>query len=166
LEAAIRNDNPVVYLEHKGLFPMKGEVPEGELLVPIGQAKVVREGKDLTMISYSATLIKCLEAAETLARDGIFTEVIDLRTISPIDKETILASVAKTGRLLIAHEAVKQGGVGAEISAIVAEEGIGWLDAPIVRVAAPFVPVPFSPQLEKLYRIFPEQIVAAARGII
>jgi pyruvate/2-oxoglutarate/acetoin dehydrogenase E1 component len=166
LESAIRSDNPVIYLEHKGLFPMKGEVPEGEALVPIGKAKIAREGKDLTMVSYSATLLKCLEVAEILAQEGISTEVVDLRTISPIDKATVLASVAKTGRLLIAHEAVKQGGVGAEISAIVAEEGIGWLDAPIARVAAPFVPVPFSPELEKFYRIFPEQIVAAARAIL
>jgi pyruvate/2-oxoglutarate/acetoin dehydrogenase E1 component len=166
LKSAIRSDNPIVYFEHKSIFSIKGEVPDGELLVPIGKARVAREGTDLTMVSYSATLVKCLEAAEILSKEEISTEVIDLRTISPIDKETILTSVAKTGRLLIAHEAVKQGGVGAEISAIVAEEGIGWLDAPIARVAAPFVPIPFSPQIEKLYRIFPEQIAAAARAIL
>jgi pyruvate/2-oxoglutarate/acetoin dehydrogenase E1 component len=167
LKSAIRSDNPVIYFQHKSLFPVKGETPEDkELLVPIGKAVVSREGNDLTMVSYSATHIKCLEAAELLSKEGISTEVIDLRTISPIDKETILSSVAKTGRLLIAHEAVKQGGVGAEISAIVAEEGIGWLDAPIARVAAPFVPIPFSPELDKLYRIVPEQIAAAARAIL
>jgi pyruvate/2-oxoglutarate/acetoin dehydrogenase E1 component len=167
LKSAIRSDNPIIYLQHKALFPVKGETPEDEeLLVPIGKAVVSREGNDLTMVSYSATHIKCLEAAELLSKEGISTEVIDLRTISPIDKETILSSVVKTGRLLIAHEAVKQGGVGAEISAIVAEEGIGWLDAPIARVAAPFVPIPFSPELDKLYRIVPEQIAAAARAIL
>jgi pyruvate/2-oxoglutarate/acetoin dehydrogenase E1 component len=166
LKTAIRSDNPVVFLQHKSIFSIKGEVPKGKVLVPIGKAKVAREGKDLTMVSYSLTLSKCLEAAEILAKEGISTEVIDLRTISPIDKETILASVAKTGRLLIAHEAVKQGGVGAEIAAIVAEEGIGWLDAPIARVGAPFVPIPFSPQLERLYRIFPEQIADVARAIL
>ena len=166
LGSAIRADYPVIYLEHKGLLQMKGDVPDGEYLVPIGKAAIVREGTDLTMVSYSATLAKCLDAAETLAKEGISSEVVDLRTISPIDKETILTSVAKTGRLLVAYEAVKQCGFGAEISAILAEEGIGYLDAPIVRVAAPFVPTPFTPALEDLYRIHPEQIVDAARAMV
>ena len=111
LKAAIREDNPIIYFEHKALFSMKGEVPEEEYLTPIGKAKVVKEGSDVTLVSYSMTMNLCVKAAELLAKDGISAELIDLRTISPLDKETILESVAKTTRLAIAHEAVKQGGV-------------------------------------------------------
>lgn len=163
LKAAIRDDNPVLYFEHKTLFPMKGEVPEGDHLTPIGKAKVVREGSDVTLVSYSKTMTLCVEAADTLEKEGVSVELIDLRTISPIDRETILNSVAKTSRLAIAHEAVKQGGVGAEISAIVAEEAIDCLDAPIVRIGAPFTPVPFARSLEQEYRITPAKIAAAVR---
>jgi len=166
LKAAIRSDNPVIYFENKTLFGVKGEVPEGEILVPIGKAKVTREGTDLTIVSYSASHVKCLEAAETLEKEGISAEVIDLRTLSPIDKDTILTSVEKTGKLMIVHEAVKQGGLGAEIAAIVAEEGVGYLDAPIVRVAAPFVPVPFAPTLEELYKISSNTVVEAAKKLL
>ena len=166
LETAIRADYPVIYLENKSLFQRKGEVPEGEYLVPMGKAAVVREGRDITMIAYGSSVDKCLDAAEQLEKEGILAEVVDLRSLSPIDKETILTSVAKTGRLLIAHEAVKQCGVGAEIAAIVAEEGLDDLDAPIVRVAAPFVPVPFSPALEDQYRIHGQQIAQAARKLL
>jgi pyruvate dehydrogenase E1 component beta subunit len=163
LKAAIRDDNPVLYFEHKVLFPMKGEVPEGDHLTPIGKAKVVREGSDVTLVSYSKTMTLCIEAVDTLEKEGVSVELIDLRTISPIDRETILNSVAKTSRLAIAHEAVKQGGVGAEISAIVAEEAIDCLDAPIVRIGAPFTPVPFARSLEQEYRITPAKIAAAVR---
>ncbi|NLB84044.1 MAG: alpha-ketoacid dehydrogenase subunit beta [Synergistaceae bacterium] len=166
LKSAIRDDNPVIYLEHKQLFPMKGEVPEGEHLVPIGKANVVKEGKDVTLVSWSMTMNLAIKAAQTLEKEGISVELIDLRTISPLDKETILNSVAKTSRLAIAHEAVKQGGVGAEISAIVAEEAIDCLDAPIVRVGAPFTPVPFARSLEQAYRITPEKIAAGIRGMM
>ncbi|MBE3579350.1 MAG: alpha-ketoacid dehydrogenase subunit beta [Caldanaerobacter subterraneus] len=159
LKAAIRDDNPVIYFENKVLYKEKGFVPEGEFLTPIGKAKVVREGKDVTIVSYSIMLKNSLKAAEILEEEGISVEVIDLITISPIDKETILKSVAKTRRLVVAHEAVKQGGVGAEIAAIVAEEGLDYLDAPILRFGAPFVPIPFSPALEKLVRVYPEDIV-------
>lgn len=159
LKAAIRDDSPVFYFENKILYREKGPVPEGELIVPIGKANVVKEGKDVTIISYSIMMKKAFEAADSLAKDGIDAEVIDLRTISPYDKETILASVKKTHRLTIIHEAVKQGGVGAEISAFVAEEALDYLDAPILRYGSPFTPVPFSPPLENAYRIKTDDIV-------
>ncbi|HHV46835.1 MAG TPA: alpha-ketoacid dehydrogenase subunit beta [Tissierellia bacterium] len=159
LKAAIRDDNPVIYFENKILYREKGPVPEGEYIVPIGKANVAKEGKDVTIISYSIMMKKAFEAAEILAKDGIDVEVIDLRTIVPYDRETILESVKKTHRLVIVHEAVKQGGVGAEIAAFVAEEAIDYLDAPILRFGAPFTPVPFSPVLENAYRIKIEDIV-------
>lgn len=159
LKSAIREDNPVIYFENKALFKQKGPVPEGEYLVPIGKANVVREGKDVTIVSYSIMMGRALQAAGMLEKEGISVEVIDLRTISPIDKETILESVKKTKRLAIAHEAVKVGGVGAEISAMVAEEAIDFLDAPILRFGAPYTPIPFSPPLEKAYVLKVESIV-------
>lgn len=165
LKAAIRSDDPVLYFEHKVLFPMKGPVPDGEHIVPIGKANVARQGKDVTIVSYSLTMHRALEAAEKLAVEGIQAECIDLRTISPIDKETIFESLKKTKRLVIAHEAVKQGGVGAEISALVAEEMIDYLDAPIRRIGAPFVPVPFSASLEKLVKISADDIVKVVKEI-
>lgn len=166
LKSAIRDDNPVIYFEHKALFSMKGEVPDGDHLVPIGRANVVRKGSDVTLVSYSMTMNLCVKAAEILAGEGIDVELIDLRTISPLDSGTILESVARTSRLVIAHEAVKQGGVGAELAAIVAEEAIDCLDAPIVRVGAPFTPVPFARPLERAYRVTPEKIAEAVRSVM
>lgn len=166
LKSAIRSDDPVLYFEHKALFPLKGPVPDGEHLVPIGQANISRPGRQVTIISWSFMLQRALEAADLLEKEGISAEVIDLRTISPLDKETIFHSVRKTKRLLIAQEAVKTGGVGAEIAALVAEELIDWLDAPIARLGAPFVPIPFSPSLEKLVRISAQDIAVAARKLI
>lgn len=166
LKSAIRDDNPVIYFEHKALFSMKGEVPDGDHLVPIGRANVVRKGSDVTLVSYSMTMNHCVKATEILAGDGIDAELIDLRTISPLDSGTILESVARTNRLVIAHEAVKQGGVGAELAAIVAEEAIDCLDAPIVRVGAPFTPVPFARPLERAYRVTPEKIAEAVRSVM
>jgi len=163
LKAAIRDDNPVIYFENKILYREKGPVPEGEYIVPIGKANVAKEGKDVTIISYSIMMKKAFEAAEVLAKDGIDVEVIDLRTIVPYDKETILESVKKTHRLVIVHESVKQGGVGAEIAAFVAEEAIDYLDAPILRYGAPFTPVPFSPVLENAYRVKTDDIVEGIR---
>ena len=165
LKAAIRSDDPVLYFEHKVLFPMKGPVPDGDHIVPIGKANVSRKGKDVTIVSYSLMMHRALEAAEKLAAEGIEAEVIDLRTISPIDKDTIFESLRKTKRLVIVHEAVKQGGVGAEISALVAEEMIDWLDAPIRRIGAPFVPVPFSPPLEQLVKISADHIAKTVKEI-
>ncbi|MDT8901659.1 alpha-ketoacid dehydrogenase subunit beta [Anaeroselena agilis] len=162
LKSAIRSDDPVLYFEHKALFPTKGPVPEGEHLVPIGKANIVRPGSDVTIVSYSMMLHRTVEAAAQLAERGIEAEIIDLRTISPIDFETINASLAKTHRLLIVHEAVKTGGVGAEIAARVAEENLDLLDAPIVRLGAPYVPIPFSPNLEKFVKITADDVTLAA----
>ncbi len=165
LKAAIRSDDPVLYFEHKVLFPMKGPVPEGEHLVPIGKANVARTGKDVTIVSYSLMMHRALEAAEKLAADGISAECIDLRTISPLDTDTVFESLRKTKRLVIVHEAVKQGGVGAELAARAAEEMIDWLDAPIRRIGAPFVPVPFSPPLEQLIKISADDIARTVKEI-
>lgn len=165
LKSAIRDENPVLFFEHKGLFPLKGPVPDGDVLVPIGKANVAREGTDVTIVSYSLMMHRALEAAGKLAAEGIKAEVIDLRTISPIDKETIFTSVAKTKRLLIVHEAVKQGGVGAELAALVAEEMIDYLDAPVKRLGAPFVPVPFSPALEQLVKISADDVARVAKEL-
>jgi pyruvate/2-oxoglutarate/acetoin dehydrogenase E1 component len=136
LKTAIREDNPVVFFEHKLCYGLKGEVSEGDYTIPFGQAKVVREGKDVTVVSYGYTLHKALKAAETLAEEGIEAEVIDLRSLRPLDTACILKSLEKTSKLVTAEEGTKMGGVGAEIAAVVAEEGLQYLDAPVKRVAA------------------------------
>jgi len=136
LKASIREDNPVVFFEHKLCYPIKGAVPAGDYTVPLGKAEVKREGKDVTIVSYGYTLHKALKAAEELAQEGIEAEVVDLRTLRPMDTECILKSVQKTSKLVTAEEGTKIGGVGAEIAAMVAEEGLQYLDAPVKRVAA------------------------------
>ncbi len=153
LKSALRDDNPVIYFENKILYREKGEVPEEEFFIPIGKANVVKEGTDITIISYSIGMKTAGEVAGILEKQGINAEIIDLRTLVPYDRETILESVKKTHRLAVIHEAVKQGGAGAEIAAFVAENAIEYMDAPIMRFGAPFVPVPFSPPLEKAYRL-------------
>ncbi|MGE5604121.1 MAG: alpha-ketoacid dehydrogenase subunit beta [Bacteroidota bacterium] len=150
LKAAIRDDNPVMFYEHKLLYKTKGEVPEGDYVLPIGKADVKKTGKDVTIIAYSIMVLRALEAANKLAQEGIDVEVVDLRSLSPIDDQTIVASVKKTGKVLIVHEAVKRCGVGAEIAAIIADsEAFYYLDAPIKRLAGLEVPIPYSPSLEK-----------------
>ncbi|KJS19695.1 MAG: pyruvate dehydrogenase [Clostridiaceae bacterium BRH_c20a] len=150
LKAAIRDDDPVLYLENKALFKRKGMVPDGEFIIPIGEAARVRDGKDVTIITYSIMVSKSLEAADILSKqEGIEIEVIDLRTLFPLDKEIIFSSIKKTGHLMIVHEACKIGGLGSEISAMVAEECIEYLDGPIIRLGQMHVPVPFSPIMEK-----------------
>lgn len=166
LKAAIRDDNPVIYFEHKMLYGTRCEVPEADYIVPIGKAKVKREGTDLTIVAWGAMVPKALAAAETLSASGVSAEVVDLRSIKPIDQETIINSVTKTSRLLIAHEACLTGGAGGEIAAIVAKEAFGYLDAPIERVAAPDTPVPFSPPLEDAFIPGEDKIVAAARRML
>jgi pyruvate dehydrogenase E1 component beta subunit len=166
LKAAIRSDDPVIYFENKALFSKSGHVPEEEdFIVPIGKAKVVKEGKDVTIVSYSIMMGLALEAAEILEKEGFSVEVIDLRTLSPFDKTTVKESVKKTHRLLIAHEAVKVGGLGAEVAAVIAEEALDYLDAPIVRVGAKFTPVPFSPILETEYRPKVSDIIDGVKGM-
>lgn len=164
LKSAIRDDNPVLFLENKALYAMSGEVPDEEFLVPIGKADIKRPGADVTIVTLSGMVHKCLAAAETLAGRGVEAEVIDLRSVSPIDKETIFASVEKTSRLVVAHEAVKSCGIGAEISAMVSEEMIDCLDGPVVRVGAPFAPVPFS--LESEYLPDAAAVVAAVDRVM
>jgi pyruvate dehydrogenase E1 component beta subunit len=167
LKAAIRCDDPVVYLEHKNLWPLEGEVPGGgDHLVEIGKARVARAGKDVTLVSWSAMVHGCLAAAEKLAAEAIEAEVIDLRSLWPWDKETVLASAAKTARLMVVHEAVRVGGFGAEIAATVAEALHGRLEAPVKRLGAPRAPIAYAPNLEDQVRVTPGQIVAAAREML
>ncbi len=163
LKAAIRDDNPVVFIEHRGLYWTRGQVPEGDHLVPIGKAAVAREGDRLTIVATAKMLATSLEAAEELSSDGVSVEVIDPRTLSPLDVGTIVTSVKKTSRLIIIHEAVEQGGIGAEIATQVQQQAFYYLDSPITRVAAPFAPVPASPALEKYFVPGKDLIIRAAR---
>lgn len=166
LKAAIRDDNPVLVIESLALWTSKDSLEEGEQLAPIGKAVVRRNGTDATLVTAGAMVPRAMAAATQLAGEGIEVEVIDLRTLSPIDHATVLASVARTHRLVIAHDAVKPFGYGAEIAATVAEEALHELDAPIQRVAAPWAPVPFSPALESAYYPQAPQIEAALRSVV
>jgi pyruvate/2-oxoglutarate/acetoin dehydrogenase E1 component len=164
LKASIRDDNPVIFIENKTLHAMKGSIPEEEYLIPLGKADVKREGSDVTIVTASKLVQESLKAADVLAQEGISVEVVDLMTIQPWDKETVFNSVAKTHRLITAHEAVKQFGFGAEISAAVAEEILDELDAPIMRVGAPFVPASYS--LEKFYVPGADDVIDAVRKTV
>lgn len=166
LKSAIRDDNPVVFLEHKMMYAMSGEVPDGNYTIPLGKAEIKRAGKDVTIVATSLMVHKALAAAETLAAEGIEAEVIDPRTLVPFDKETLFHSVEKTGRLVIVHEAVKTGGFGGEIAAMVAEECFDMLDAPIKRVAAPSTPIPFASNLESAFIPNEEKIIEAVKAIL
>jgi pyruvate dehydrogenase E1 component beta subunit len=148
---AIRNDNPVIFVEHKKLYIQKGEVPEESYTIPFGKADIKREGRDITIVATNAMVMRSLEAAEEAEKEGIDVEVLDPRTLTPLDKEAIIRSVAKTGRLIVADEGHKTCGVASEISAMIAEESIYYLKAPILRVCSPDTPVPFSPPLEQCY---------------
>jgi len=166
LKAAIRDENPVLFFVDMPLGYVPGEVPEGEHVVPIGKAAIKREGVDLTIISYAKMVNVCLHAAEELAASGIDAEVIDLRSLKPLDEDAILRSVRKTGRVLIVHEASRMCGVGAEISAIVSEHAFDALKAPIVRLTGPDAPTPSSYLLEQAFMPRPEIIVAAAHKLM
>ena len=165
MSAAIRDDNPVIFIEHKQLLGVTGDVPEGEYVIPLGKADIKREGSQVTIVAWSWMVQKSLAAAETLAGQGISAEVLDLRSLSPLDKEAVLKSVGKTGKLVIVHEAVKTGGFGGEIAAIVAEEGMDLLDGPIKRVAMPDTPIPFSPVLENFVIPSEERIIQAVKSL-
>ncbi|UCG12725.1 MAG: alpha-ketoacid dehydrogenase subunit beta [Deltaproteobacteria bacterium] len=165
LISSIRDDNPVVFLEHKMLYGVEGEVDEGEYSVPLGKADIKREGNDVTVVATAQMVHFALSAADKLSSDGVSVEVVDPRTLSPLDEETILESVRKTHRLVIVHEEVKFAGSGAEIAAIVAEKAFDYLDAPILRVAAPFAPVPFSPSLEIEFIPSEGQIIEAVKTV-
>ncbi len=166
LLAAIRDPNPVLYFEHKHLYRYRREeVPDGEHVTPIGRAHVAREGTALSVISYGWMLHKCLAAADAAARDGIAAEVLDLRSLLPLDRDAILGTVRKTGKALIVHEATRTAGVGAEVAALIAEEAFESLDGPVVRLASEDTPVPHSPVLEAAFQPQVEEIAGAIRAL-
>lgn len=148
LKTAIRDDNPILFIEHKMLYKTRGEVPDEDYTIPLGEAKVMREGKDVTVVSYSATALKALEACETAAEEGIDAEMIDIRCLKPLDIRSVIESVKKTGRLVLSSEGCKNGNAVTEIAMRVNEFGFDYLDAPMVRVCAADVPIPMSPVLE------------------
>jgi len=166
MKAAIRDDNPVIFCDHKKLHGVDGKVPDGDYTVPIGQANVIRPGKDATIVTYSFLTHKSLEAAERLEQDGIYVEIVDLRTTLPIDEETILNSVGKTGRLITAAEACGPCSVASEVAAIVMEKGFDLLKSPLKRVYAKFAPIPFAKPLENSLLPQTEDIVAAVKDAL
>ena len=167
LKAAIRDDNPVLFFEHKLGYAIKGEVPEESYTLPIGKADIKRAGRDVSIISYSYTIHKCLEAAKLLEKDGVDAEVLDLRTLSPLDTEAIIQSAKKTGRVLIVHEAVQKFGVGAEVASIIADsEAFFYLDRPIRRLGGEDIPIPYPPQLEKQAVPQVESIYTAVKDLL
>ena len=166
LKSAIRDNNPVLFFEHKFLYRrIKEELPAGDYTVPLGKAIVRREGRDLTIVTYAAMMHTSLEAAELLAKEGIEAEVIDLRTLLPLDRETLLASVKKTNKVLVAHEDTRTGGIAGEIAELVCEGAFEDLDGPVLRVTALDTPVPFSPPLEERFLPNVERVADAARAL-
>jgi len=165
LKSAIRDNNPVIFFEHKQLYEVEGPVPEEEYTIPLGQADVKREGSDVTLVTYSYMVTKSLAAAEQLAGDGIDVEVVDLRTVDPIDEETILASIRKTHRLVVVQETWPKCSVSSEVAAIAAEKALDYLDEPVLRVTAHEVPNPFAPVLEEYVLPSEEKIIAAVRRV-
>ena len=167
LKSAVRDNNPVVFLEHKKTYRLvRGDVPEGDYTIPLGVADVKRQGTDVTIVSYGLTLHYCLEAAEQISGEGVSVEVVDLRTLTPLDTETVLESIKKTGKLLIVHEDNITGGVGAEIAALVAEQAFEYLDGPISRLCGPDIPtMPFALNLEEAYMPDTEKVVQALRKL-
>ena len=167
IKAAIRDDNPVIFEEHKGLYrapELREVLPEGDYVVPLGEARTVRDGSDLTIVTYGAMVHKSVEAAQQLEReDGVDVEIIDLRTLLPLDEEAIVDSVKRTGRLLVVHEDTRTGGIAGEITIRVSERAFEWLDAPILRVTAIDAPVPYSGSLEDYFLPQIEDVVTAAR---
>jgi pyruvate/2-oxoglutarate/acetoin dehydrogenase E1 component len=166
IKSAIRDNDPVLFFEHKALYrKIKEDLPAGDYTVPIGKAKVVREGRDLSIITYGAMVWTALEAAETLAREGVSVEVVDLRTLVPLDRELICESVRKTSKVLLLHEDTQTGGLAGELAATISENVFEYLDAPIVRVTAPDTPVPYSPPLEEAFLPNAEKVLEKARWL-
>jgi len=165
-KSAIRDDNPVIMFEHVALYGVRGEVPEKEYTIPIGTADVKRKGKDVTVVATGLMVHRSLKAAEELSKEGIEIEIVDPRTLAPLDKPAILASVKKTGRLVVVQEAWKIGGIGEGIASLVAEEGFRDLKGPIVVVGAPHIPIPFSPPLEKLFLPDEQKIIGGIRKVM
>jgi pyruvate dehydrogenase E1 component beta subunit len=166
MKSALRGRDPVIFIEYKRLYTEEGEVPEEEYTIPFGQADVKRQGRDATIVATGPMVNKALEAAQTLSQEGIEVEVIDPRTLVPLDKAAIFASVEKTNRVVVTDEEVRRGGSGAEIASLIAEECFDSLDAPVKRVAAADVPMPFSSELEKLVLPKAEDLVAAVRALV
>ena len=167
LKAAIRDDDPVLYFEHKFLYRrIKDEVPDEDYIVPIGKAAVRREGSDLSIITFGAMVHTALDAATELEASGVQAEVIDLRSLAPLDREAILTSVSKTSRALLLYEARRTGGIGGELAAIIAEEAFEYLDAPIMRIASVDAPVPYAPPLEAAFLPSVEKVVAGAKRLV
>jgi len=166
LKSAIRDNNPVLVLEGEMLYNNKGEVPEGELLVPIGQADVKRAGGDVTLICHSKTVSVALKAAEQLAGQNVSAEVVDLRSLRPLDEAAILTSVAKTHRAVVVEEGWPHGGIGAQVVDVIQRDAFDQLDAPVLRVTQADVPMPYNKQLERLAKASPEKVVAAARRVL
>lgn len=166
LKTAIRGEDPVLFFEHKMLYALKGEVPAEDYSLPFGQAAIRREGTDATLIAIGGVLPVVMEAAQQLAAKGVEAEVIDPRTLVPLDAETLVNSVKKTGRAVIVHEAHRRAGPGAEIAALLAEEAIGYLDAPILRLAAKNIPFPYNPDLERYMLPSLQDVVAAVEGVV
>ncbi len=167
LKSAIRDDDPVIFLEHKRTYRLvRGEVPDAEYTIPIGKADVKLEGEDISVVTYGLMLHHCIEAAKMLAQEDISVEVVDLRTLRPLDSETVLQSVRKTGKALVVHEDTKAGGIGGEVAAIISEEAFDYLDGPVRRLAGPEVPaMPFSPPLEARFMLDTEKIAEAIRQL-
>ena len=166
LKTAIRGENPVFFCEHKLLYPVEGSIPEDEYLIPFGVADVKREGSDVTVVATSYMVHKALKAAESLEKDGVSVEVVDPRTLTPLDRETISNSVKKTGKIVIVSEDCKTAGVSAEIAATIAERALDYLDAPIKRVTAPDTPIPFSPPLEQFIIPNEQSIIRAVKEVV
>jgi pyruvate/2-oxoglutarate/acetoin dehydrogenase E1 component len=167
LKAAIRDDDPVLFFEHKYLYRrIKDDVPEEDYVVPIGKAVVRREGKDASIVTFGAMVHTALEAASTLASQGVQVEIVDLRSLAPLDRDAILTSVAKTSRVLLLHEATRTGGIGGELAAIIAEEAFEHLDAPVMRLASVDTPVPYAPSLEAAFMPSTEKVVAAVKRLV
>jgi pyruvate/2-oxoglutarate/acetoin dehydrogenase E1 component len=167
LKAAIRDDDPVLFFEHKYLYRrIKDEVPEDDYVVPIGKAIVRREGTDASIVTFGAMVHTALEAASRLEADGVQVEILDLRSLAPLDREAILATVAKTSRALLLYEATRTGGIGGELAAIIAEEAFEYLDAPIMRLASADTPVPYAPQLEAAFLPDADKVVAAVKRLV
>jgi 2-oxoisovalerate dehydrogenase E1 component beta subunit len=167
LKAAIRDDDPVLYFEHKYLYRrIKDEVPDEDYVVPIGKAAIRREGTDLSIVTFGAMVYTALDAAAELAKAGVEAEVLDLRSLAPLDREAVLTTVAKTSRALLLHEATLTGGIGGELAAIISQDAFEYLDAPVMRVASLDAPVPYAPQLESAFLPNVEKVVAAAKTLV
>jgi len=166
LKASIRDDNPVIFVEHKLLYATKGEVPDEDYIIPLGQAEIKREGDAVTVVATSRMVSFTLQAAEEFSKEGIEIEIVDPRTLYPLDIDTIIESVKRTNHALVVHEAVKRGGYGAEIATKIQEMAFDYLDAPVLRVCGEEVPIPFAPNLEAAAIPDPERIAAGVRRLL